>query len=168
MADVLKIERLEEPRDHRTGRNRRFSHLCDSVMKYTAGNPFFVQTVICPCIRLMLQFLKTLVDQHLIFFDFEETHWDWNAEQISKIEVSENIIEFIVHNTLQDSIYKDTVEILKFASCLANRDFNSSVLGKAFRMPPEDLFQKLWPAVKSGLIQMNDEPLKVSGISAYD
>lgn len=72
------------------------------------------------------------MDHSLIFYNFTSMIWDWNEEGIEKLEVSEDIVEFLVQNTLQDAIHKDTIEILKFAACLGNREFNSFILSTLF------------------------------------
>lgn len=64
--------------------------------------------------------------------------WDWNEEGIEQLEVSEDIVEFLVQNTLQDAIHKETIEILKFAACLGNRDFNSVILSNVFDVTPQE------------------------------
>ena len=109
----------------------------------------------------MRQFLKTSVDHDLIFFNFETTRWDWDEERIMKLEVSENIVEYIVQNTLQDSIHEDTVEVLKLAACLGNREFNTFILSNVVELPAEEITRRLWPAVISGLIITIDESFKV-------
>ena len=73
------------------------------------------------------------MDHGLIFFNFETISWDWDEEGIAKLELSKDIIEYLVQNTLQSTIQKETVEVLKPAACLGNREFNtltlSSVVG---------------------------------------
>jgi predicted ATPase len=64
--------------------------------------------------------------------------WDWNEEGIGHLEVSEDIVEFLVQNTLQGAIHKDTIEILKFAACLGNREFNTSILSNVFDVTPQE------------------------------
>lgn len=101
------------------------------------------------------------MDHGLIFFNFETTTWDWDEERIMKLEVSENIVEYLVQNTLQDSIREDTVEVLKLAACLGNREFNTFILSKVVDLPAEEITRRLWPAVMFGLIVTADESFKV-------
>ena len=101
------------------------------------------------------------MDRGLIFFNFEATTWDWDEERIMKLEVSENIVEYLVQNTLQDSIHDDTVEVLKLAACLGNQEFNTFVLSNVVELPAEEITRRLWPAVMSGLIVIVDESFKV-------
>lgn len=82
-----------------------------------------------------------MVDHSLIFFDFNAMAWDWNEEGISDLEVSEDIVEFLVQNTLQGAVHKDTIEVLKFAACLGNREFNSFVLSNVFDVSTQEVTQ---------------------------
>jgi predicted ATPase len=68
------------------------------------------------------------VDHGLIFFNFETTSWDWDEEGITKLELSKDITEYLVQNTLQNTIQKETVEVLKPAACLGSREFNTLIL----------------------------------------
>jgi predicted ATPase len=85
------------------------------------------------------QFLTTSVDHGLIFFDFDEARWDWDEEKISKLEVSDDIVEYLVQNTLQGSLHPATVEILKFAACLGTREFNTFILSNILELPADEV-----------------------------
>jgi predicted ATPase len=65
--------------------------------------------------------------------------WDWNEEGISNLEVSDDIVEFLVQNTLQDAIHRDTIEVLKYAACLGNREFNSFILSNIFDVSVQEV-----------------------------
>jgi len=65
--------------------------------------------------------------------------WEWKEEEIANLEVSEDIVEFLVQNTLQDAIHKDTIEVLKFAACLGNREFNSFILSNLFDVSVQEV-----------------------------
>jgi len=53
--------------------------------------------------------------------------------------VSEDIVEFLVQNTLQVGLQNDTVETLKLASCLPNKEFNSTILSIMIGVPAEEV-----------------------------
>lgn len=80
-----------------------------------------------------------MVDHNLIFYDFDSMAWEWKEEEIANLEVSEDIVEFLVQNTLQDAIHKDTIEVLKFAACLGNREFNSFILSNLFDVSVQEV-----------------------------
>lgn len=87
-----------------------------------------------------------------------------DEERITKLEVSEDIVEYVVQNTLEDSIHDDTVEVLKLAACLGNREFNTYILSNVAGLPSEEITRRLWPAITSGLIVTADESFKVRAI----
>jgi predicted ATPase len=83
--------------------------------------------------------LRTSVDHGLIFFDFEQTMWNWDEERISKLEVSEDIVEYLIQNTLQEIINEDTTEVLQLAACLGSREFNTFILSNVTGLKAEEV-----------------------------
>lgn len=81
------------------------------------------------------------MDKGLIFYDFEATSWNWDEEGIARLEVSEDIMEFLVQNSLQGTLQENTIEILKLAACLGNREFNTLILSAAVGLPAEEVDQ---------------------------
>ena len=112
-----------------------------------------------------LQFLKTSVEHGLIFFNFEDARWDWDEEKISKLEVSENIVEYIIQNTLRGSLRQDTVEILKFAACLGTRNFNTFVLSNVLQLPVSEVGH---PYYAFNLTLLDHAPLVASCCFRFD
>jgi len=79
------------------------------------------------------------VKYDLVHFEFGSLRWDWNEDGIDALEISEDIIDFLVQNTLQDGLHKETLEILKLASCLGNRGFHSNILSIVMGTTAEDV-----------------------------
>lgn len=79
------------------------------------------------------------MDHGQIYFDFETMLWEWDDEKIRKIEVSEDIVEFLVENTLQDSIQEETKEVLKLAACIGSKQFNTFILSRIIGITPEEV-----------------------------
>jgi predicted ATPase len=79
------------------------------------------------------------VKHELIHFDFARLQWDWDEDGIAALEVSDDIVDFLVQNTLQDGLQKETLEILKLASCLGKREFNSRILSLMLGMSIEEV-----------------------------
>jgi predicted ATPase len=79
------------------------------------------------------------VNHGLIFFDFEAATWNWDEDRIMRLEVSQDMVKHLVKSTLQDATHKDTVEILKFAACLGNREFNTLILSNVIGCPQEEV-----------------------------
>lgn len=58
--------------------------LAQVIYQKTQGNAFFTR-----------QFLYSLWDQQLLFFDYPSTHWQWNLDKIIEENVSENVLELM-------------------------------------------------------------------------
>lgn len=76
----------------------------------------------------------------LILFDFEATTWDWHEDGIVNLEASEDIVEHFVQNALEGGTHKDTTTILKLASCLGDREFNTLILSEIVGYPMEEVY----------------------------
>ena len=79
------------------------------------------------------------MDHGQFYFDFETMLWEWDDEKIRQIEVSEDIVEFLVENTLQDSIQEETKEVLKLAACVGSKEFNTFILSRIIGITPEEV-----------------------------
>ena len=78
-----------------------------------------------------------------------------------KLQVSEDIVEYLIQNMLQNKLTDGTIDVLKFASCLGNREFNLLVLSHLTGTPADEVVRLLWPAVTSGLIAADESQCKV-------
>lgn len=65
--------------------------------------------------------------------------WEWDDDKIRKIEVSEDIVEFLVENTLQDVIQEETKEVLTLAACIGSRGLNTFILSHITGVTPEEV-----------------------------
>lgn len=65
--------------------------------------------------------------------------WDWDEDGVNALKVSEDIVEFLVRNTLQVGLQKDSVDILKLASCMGTREFNSYILSVMMGLSQEEV-----------------------------
>ncbi|MDM8536992.1 AAA family ATPase [Desulfobacterales bacterium HSG17] len=120
--------------------------LADLVYEKTHGNAFF-----------MTQFLQTVYEKGLLTFDFKQSQWTWDIEQIKTMQISDNVVELMAGkiSSLDDAIQ----QTLQMASCIGNT-FDLETL--AVIMPDEseiELFPKvrflneqLLHAVKEGLL----------------
>lgn len=61
------------------------SSLAKTVHKKTEGNPFFVQ-----------EFLKSLRQDGLMWFDWDELEWKWNQTHLKNAAAAENVVELLV------------------------------------------------------------------------
>lgn len=111
-------------------------------MKKTDGNPFFLG-----------QFLYLLYKEQLIWFDKKEWRWQWNLSEITKVNITENVVELI--NSRISKFDKSTFEILKLAACIGSSfDFNLlSVLSKIIlKNTNDDIQYAIYEALKESII----------------
>ncbi|MBL1202285.1 MAG: AAA family ATPase [Nostoc sp. GBBB01] len=104
----------------------------------TQGNPFF-----------LTQLLHSLYQEKLLIFDQDLVCWQWDLEQIQKIQITDNVIDLMINKiTKLDS---QTQKVIRLAACIGNQfnlDFLSIVNNKSQALTS----QELQPAVQEGLI----------------
>jgi predicted ATPase len=83
--------------------------------------------------------VKTSVDHGFIFYNFEKTMWDWDESQITKLEISDNIVEYLIETTLRNTLREENIELLKVASCLSTREFNTFILSEVVGLTPVEV-----------------------------
>jgi len=81
--------------------------LAQIIHKKTGGNPFFVN-----------QFLKTLYDRKHITID-TDLGWQWNIEEIKKLEVTANVVELMAAKI--STLSPDIIDVLKVCASIGNR-----------------------------------------------
>ncbi len=81
--------------------------LTDYIYKKTKGNPFFT-----------IQLLKSIYDMGAFNFSVENLRWEWDLEKIEQLQVSDNVIEFLIQNL--SSLSEEALSIIKLASCIGN------------------------------------------------
>jgi predicted ATPase/signal transduction histidine kinase len=121
--------------------------LAQLIYNKTQGNPFFVS-----------QLLKSLYQDNLLFFDFEQGCWQWNIETLQGINISANVVELMV-NQIQ-KLSPTNQNILKLAACIGDKfslDVLSIVNQKSFSQTALDL----WSALQAGLILPMNEAYKI-------
>ena len=64
--------------------------IAELTHKKTQGNPFFVN-----------ELLKNLYETHQLFFLSDQGRWDCNLSSIQQMEVSDNVVEFMVQRIQQ-------------------------------------------------------------------
>lgn len=120
------------------------SFLSEIIYNKTKGNAFYTW-----------QFLKSIYDERLLWFDFDKHHWQWNAELIMQMNVSGNVVDLMT-----DYVKKLPAEILTLletASTVGNR-FQKKVLAAVKEIDERKLQAHLNTAVSDGLlISLGDE-----------
>jgi len=112
--------------------------IADLLYRKTRGNPFF-----------LTQLLKSLHQDNLLWFDFERGSWQWDANVLQGIQITENVIELMV-NQIQKLSAK-TQDVLKLAACIGDK-FSLDVLAIANETSQTKTAKDLWEALQAELV----------------
>jgi predicted ATPase/signal transduction histidine kinase len=112
--------------------------LTDLVHQKTQGNAFFVT-----------QFLKSLAEEGLLFFDFEHRRWTWEVARIREKNITENVVELMAGKI--QKLPDATQEILKRGACVGNT-FDLETLAVILERTSSDTSQDLKAAYSEGLV----------------
>ncbi|AXH10297.1 diguanylate cyclase/phosphodiesterase (protein kinase domain) [Malaciobacter halophilus] len=88
------------------------------VFNKTSGNCFFI-----------IQLLKQLVDENIIYFNYDEFRWKCDFNQLNTVSASNNIIQLLENKI--NKLDKNESTLLKIASCIGNK-FDEELLKKVF------------------------------------
>ncbi|MBD2465085.1 AAA family ATPase [Oscillatoria sp. FACHB-1407] len=108
------------------------------LFQKTQGNPFF-----------LTQLLKSLYDDCLVTFDFNQGSWQWNMNTLQQIGITDNVVELMVGQIQKLSAATQTV--LKLAACIGDK-FTLDGLAIAHQHSSSDTAQDLWEALQAGLV----------------
>jgi serine/threonine protein kinase len=113
--------------------------LAELIDRKTSGNPFFVN-----------EFLKTIYQENLLKFDWQQRCWVWDIPQIDALGITENVVDLLIDKLkkLPDA----PQQALLLAACIGN-SFDLKTLSIVCEKSLTDTFVDLLPAIQSGLIQ---------------
>ncbi|MBK9498517.1 MAG: AAA family ATPase [Leptospiraceae bacterium] len=118
------------------------SEISELVFSKTSGNAFFVN-----------QFLKSLYDKNLIYFDNSNIdinpEWIWNFEKILYEKITDNVVLLMTEKILELS--KDSSHCIQIASCLGNK-FELRMLSLILNKDLKETFTLLWEAIQKNLL----------------
>ncbi|MFB2975706.1 AAA family ATPase [Microseira sp. BLCC-F43] len=122
--------------------------LTKQVLTKTKSNPFFSN-----------QFLKSLYESGLIFFDFTPPTppyqggatggWQCDIAKVRALAVSDDVVEFMA--TQLQKLPQNTQEVLKLAACIGNQ-FDLATLSIVHEKSLSETAADLWRALQEGLI----------------
>ncbi|MBU7585639.1 MAG: AAA family ATPase [Nostoc sp. TH1S01] len=121
--------------------------LANLVFNKTQGNPFFVT-----------QLLKSLYQENLLIFNFETACWQWNIEEITNIEITDNVVELMVSQI--QKLSPTTQKVLQLAACIGDK-FNLDVLSIVNQKSWTETAKELWEALQAGLVLPLDSSYKI-------
>ncbi|HCC08051.1 MAG TPA: serine/threonine-protein kinase PknK [Clostridiales bacterium] len=104
----------------------------------TAGNPFF-----------LYQFLKSVYEDNLIYFDIQNGNWDWDVEKIKEKGYTDNVVDLMINK--MKKLPQQAQEILKMAACCGNEfDINTlSIITSKLKL---EIAEELWIALQADFI----------------
>lgn len=112
--------------------------LVDVVYNKTLGNPFFIN-----------QFLTSLYQERLLYFNSEAQSWQWDLEQIEQRYATANVIEFMSEKLKK--LPESSLRALMYAACIGSR-FDAQLLAKVRKQSLNDTLTELESALNEGLI----------------
>ncbi len=104
----------------------------------TRGNPFFLN-----------QFLKTLYQEALIFYNFTAGQWDWDIDKINQKGFTDNVIDLVTNKIKMLS--PKTQHLLQFASCLGT-SFDLNTLSIVYESSPQETAPIILQALQEELV----------------
>ncbi|MBD2112170.1 MULTISPECIES: hybrid sensor histidine kinase/response regulator [Cyanophyceae] len=128
--------------------------LAQLIFKKTQGNPFFVT-----------QILKSLHQDGLIWFDFDQGQWCWDGTVLQGIEITENVVELMV-NQIQKLSAK-TQQVLKLAACIGDK-FSLDVLAIVNEASQTATAIDLWEALQAEFVVPLTQAYKIPLVMDLD
>nr|WP_290225142.1 hybrid sensor histidine kinase/response regulator [Trichocoleus desertorum] len=135
MADALRAD------------SAKITPLAELIWQKTQGNPFF-----------LTQLLKSLHQEGLLNFDFQQNCWQWDIDVLQKVEITENVVELMIAQI--QKLSEKTQQVLKLAACIGDK-FSLDILAIANQKSEIETAQDLWPALEANLVFPLNESYKL-------
>ena len=116
------------------------------IHQKTKGNPFF-----------STQFLKSLYEDGLIKFNFDDGFWQCDISQVIALALTDDVVEFMALQL--QKLPQSNQDMLKLAACIGNQ-FDLSTLAIVCQKLEADTAVDLWKALQFGLILPQSEVYK--------
>ncbi|MBD0350919.1 MAG: serine/threonine-protein kinase PknK, partial [Flavisolibacter sp.] len=129
----------------------RTTPLAHLIHKKTQGNPFFIN-----------QFMKTIYEEGLLFFNARQTIWEWKEKEILSLTSTDNVVALLA--TKAQKLPAATQEVLKYAACIGNR-FELTTLSILLDKSPAAINKDLFPALLEGLIMPRDNSFMIEEVT---
>ncbi|WP_392534032.1 EAL domain-containing protein [Nostoc sp. C117] len=117
------------------------------VFNKTQGNPFFLS-----------QLLKSLYQDKLLFFNFNQARWQWDIEKLLDIDITDNVVELMVRRI--QKLLPATQNVLKLGACVGDK-FTLEVLSIVNGKSLSQTALELWEALQVGLILPLNQSYKI-------
>lgn len=122
-------------------RSKNILSLSEIIFNKTYGNPFFT-----------IQLLKNLYDERIIFFDRENATWVWDSDSLSKLKISDNVVDLMLKKI--NTLPRETRDVVCIAAPIGS-SFQLKVHAGLCGLPEREIISHLFPAVQEKMIQLN-------------
>jgi predicted ATPase/serine phosphatase RsbU (regulator of sigma subunit) len=122
-------------------------NLAQLILDKTEGNPFFVN-----------QFLTSLHEDKLLFFDQTKYLWQWDDDKIRSQNMTDNVVELLVKKI--EKLPEKTIDLLKIAAAFNNQFDKEALLAFYPKSSLEKIEGALELALKEQLILSNAKGYK--------
>ncbi|MGD1805748.1 AAA family ATPase [Dapis sp. BLCC M126] len=112
--------------------------LAKLIIRKTQGNPFFTE-----------QFITNLYKENLLTFNHHQREWQWDIEQIERMEFTDNVVELMVEKLKK--LPTSVQDILSTAAYLGT-EFELKILSLIKNQSLEIIFDNLQLAIQQGFI----------------
>ena len=120
--------------------------LTNLVMQKTQGNPFFAT-----------QFLQELYNNDWITFDSATGYWQCDLSEVSRLALTEDVVQFMVGRLRK--LPQTTQDVLILAACIGNR-FDLKMLAVVCDCPMEEVALAFGAALQEGLVMPENDAYK--------
>lgn len=120
--------------------------LTEFVATKTKGNPFFAT-----------QLLKSLYEEGLITFNFQERYWQFDINRVKATNTTDDVVAFMCQQLRK--LPKNTQSVLKLAACIGN-SFDLDTLAIVYEKSQTETAAHLWKALQFGLVIPQREDYK--------
>jgi PAS domain S-box-containing protein len=117
----------------------RAAPLAQLVHEETGGNPFYA-----------IQFLASLADEGMLFFEHDVARWCWNLDHIQAEKYTNNVIDLMVAKL--NRLPVDAQKAMQQLACLGNFA-ETTTLSIVLGMSEEQVHAALWPAVRQEWVE---------------
>ncbi|WP_371416939.1 AAA family ATPase, partial [Dolichospermum sp. UHCC 0259] len=121
--------------------------LSELIYRKTKGNPFFAT-----------QFLKSLHQDEMIQFNWEDKCWQCDISQINQQALTDDVVDLIILQL--QKLPESTQEVLKLAACIGNQ-FDLATLAIVEEKSELETAINLWSALQKGLVLPQSEVYKL-------
>ncbi len=113
--------------------------LATLVCSKTQGNPFYVN-----------QFLETIYERNLLWFDLDREAWAWDLPKIEAAMVTDNVIDLMAEK-IERVLSPAARETLQHAACIGYR-FDLRTLAAVSERSEVEIAVDLWTTLREGLV----------------